>query len=912
MQYLTLFFSLCDARFFETLDRYEPNHELLDFVATLCGDEWKMDAGGFWSTCFPKDYSFQLQGWKIHVAGTERTAVEMLHRLAPFFVKESVAFKFCSDLAMVKLSTSKNWDRTSAGKFITVYPTNTQQFKELIACCHESTQDLSGPHILTDRPYPGSRVIFYRYGGHVARFRSDSQGRKVPIILTPDGAAVPDRRVPYFYLPPWVSDPFETAIQKKNSKRPKQASLKSGRYQVESAIRFSSHGGIYRATDKEGDRSVVIREQRDNLGLSDGLEKEARILRKLAGTGLAPEFIDLFHEGNHTFLVQEYLLADSLWTRVMSFTFKNPEPPTPQELFHRIREMIRKIVNAVTIVHQYQIVLRDLTKTNVLFMPDDSIRLIDFELAYEMDRDDPVVAGSTFGYASPQQLSNQVPQPSDDFYALGALLVDIISVRASGLYLNRSGVLNSIRQTLDDLGLPHNLLQIIEGLLDVDPARRWRGTQVLNHLEAASVSAPCGPLDPEVLPTATDCPSRGTPTPAVLQTIRETVDGITDYILATANYERQDRLWPASSEVFLTNPVCIRFGAAGIASYVLRASKGLPQAVIEWIGRNLRPEECPAGLYSGLSGVALLFLELGKIEEAERIFELSANREQVYREPGLYDGAAGWGLVNLHFWRMTGRHKYLSQACEVAEHLINSAKLDEDGAFWESDGAAALGLGSGSSGIALFLVYLNATQHEDTLLELATSALDFEIANAFSLGHRVFMHEFKTNNPRKMKSPHTKYGSAGVGSVALRLYSVTGKLRFKKFAERCAFTVSTRCTNKLWQDWGLSGFGEFLIDAFIFLGSANYLNTAFYLAEGLLPYRIFQPEGIAFPGEELLRISCDFGLGSAGIGMFLYRLLNPASRRFLLLDELLSSESQLGKSQFSKQQERCDSNKVPH
>lgn len=46
---------------------------------------------------------------------------------------------------------------------------------------------------------------------------------------------------------------------------------------------------------------------------------------------------------------------------------------------------------------------------------------------------------------------------------------------------------------------------------------------------------------------------------------------------------------------------------------------------------------------------------------------------------------------------------------------------------------------------------------------------------------------------------------------------------------------------------------------------------------------------MAFPGEKLLRICCDCGLGPAGVGMFLLRLLSQEQCSFMI-DELFLKE----------------------
>jgi lantibiotic modifying enzyme len=83
---------------------------------------------------------------------------------------------------------------------------------------------------------------------------------------------------------------------------------------------------------------------------------------------------------------------------------------------------------------------------------------------------------------------------------------------------------------------------------------------------------------------------------------------------------------------------------------------------------------------------------------------------------------------------------------------------------------------------------------------------------------------------------------------------------------------------------GLSGIGEFLLDMYHFTGEAHYLHQAHTVASGVMLYAVPQEHGIAFPGEELIRLSADFATGAAGIGAFLHRLLNQARTPRLVYD----------------------------
>ncbi|WP_228273939.1 class III lanthionine synthetase LanKC N-terminal domain-containing protein [Streptococcus equi] len=54
---------------------------------------------------------------------------------------------------------------TSSGKLVTVYPTTTLQFKEILADLYKIIPNSAdGIYILSDHPYRDSNNIFYRYG----------------------------------------------------------------------------------------------------------------------------------------------------------------------------------------------------------------------------------------------------------------------------------------------------------------------------------------------------------------------------------------------------------------------------------------------------------------------------------------------------------------------------------------------------------------------------------------------------------------------------------------------------------------------------------------------------------------------------------------------------------------------------
>jgi serine/threonine protein kinase len=883
----TQFYAANGGDQFQSLDGYQASRELNSIVLSFMPSKWIHRQSGFWTHCIPPGHIPLEQGWKIHVAGTVSTASDLLKRLTPYFVSERIPFKYCSDLQMVRLCTSKNWERTAAGKFITVYPADLASFHQHARVCAELTSGFEGPYILTDRPYRNSKVIFYRYGGHLSRYQADPTGLKVSIMTSPDGATIPDRRVPYFVLPPWAPDPFGAASSTSAASTNAGHTLKGGRYKVEGAFRFSSLGGIYYGKDTYSGRDIVIREQRPHLGVSPTmLDKEGRILLRLHDTNIAPAYVDIFEEQTHKFLVQERLFANNIWDRTIDMMWGDPDGRTPNQLLDIIRNTLVKVIDGLEKVHSHLIVLRDMTRTNILFTDeDDEIKFIDYELAFELDREDPLVPGGTFGYRSPQQASNAYPDVQDDLYALGSLIVDLCTVTASGLDLHRSGTIRALRQTLSDLGLPGEIADIASALLNPVPQLRPRLSD-LRDMVSRLPNSPSNVGCDNILVShscITTCYEQ--PAEALEKELSSTLKGITDFILNSLTLKDSEKLWPSSPDVFVSNSISFRFGAAGILHFLKLVQGDFPAGTLDWVRRAVKEQVCPIGFYSGLSGAAYALLEAGHTDLALEILSKCSLSE--LEVPGLYEGASGWGMAQLHFWCADRDHSRLEEAIRAAQWLTDRTIETPEGFCWRHDENVHLGLGRGASGIGLFFLYLHRATGEQQYLQIAQQAINYDINHVTRLGSRILVSDIVTDDPHRMRTPGTFYGTAGVGTAAVRLFALNKDPSLLNFLEQAVHTLSSRYTNKIWQDWGLAGCGEFLIDCHRFLGDKKYFHSACYLAQGILPFKMERPGGIVFPGSDLLRISCDFAVGSAGIGVFFHRILTGKRQRTLLPDSLL-------------------------
>ena len=463
-------------------------------------------------------------------------------------------------------------------------------------------------------------------------------------------------------------------------------------------------------------------------------------------------------------------------------------------------------------------------------------------------------------------------------------MLDIATFSASGLDLNREGILAALELMLTDLRLPPAIGELIRGLVAVDRRDRWdldRAEKFLLNITPPNDDAPL--FNPLGYALHSRAPSR-----ELRLDVADTVAGISRFILSKSRLGRRDSLWPSSPEVFLTNPVNLQYGAAGTAYFLLRSNGFVPDEVLDWIFEVGRRSTCPPGLARGYSGTALLLLEAGRHEQAKAMLELGAGSPILEQESGLYLGSSGWGLVQLHFWHRLGESQYLTSALEIGKQLADSAREMPEGVVWTRQSRHSHGLFDGPSGVALFLIYLAAASGDNSFLDLARRALSFDLANRRESGADLLWYPYLNSPPSEPLSPHLWFGTAGIGAALIRAWAVTGDPELLAWAKRCAATVANRYTNKIWYDFGLSGYGELQLDFYHFLGEQQYLQTAWHLSEAILPHRVSKPEGYVFAGRDFHRLCCDLGWGSAGIGIFLNRLLEPATPRLFMLDDLLS------------------------
>lgn len=882
--------------------------------STLDGDgdgAWDLWLDGIWCYVRPPGHRVREQGWKLHVSATRASATTVLHRAVEVIATHRCAFKFASSLEQVNLLNSRHYPRGGAGKFITVYPDDEQQFVALAADLDKATDGLAGPSILSDRPYRSGSLVHYRYGAFTGKVQLSNDGDYRTMLARPDGSLVEDRRDAWFSVPGWAAPPLPAqeaareAAAGEGAQRPAGRApggvrrvLLGDRFVVGQAIRHANKGGVFRAVDSSSGADAVVKQARPHVettesggDVRDGLRHEAEMLDRLASMGVAPRKLDLFEQDGHLFLAEELLPGVPLRRWVSEQAGDAPGMPWQPAL-----ELARSLTDLVGAVHSAGVVLRDLSPGNVMIDEAGRPRLIDLELAAEPGAA-AVVAG-TPGYVAPEQLAGQPPTAAADLYSLGAILFLLATGTDPAFLEDRPKTRSAARRAGGWLAsvataspAARLLGPLVLGLLEDSPSRRWNFEQVCVFLAGAE-----GP------PRANPAPSRPTVGADLDRLIADGLEHLLDTMTPTAG----DRLWPTTCFGTGTDPSALQHGAAGPIEVLARAAsleladpdrlRHALAAACSWVERRLagEPKVLP-GLFFGRAGTIWALHDaagvLGDQALAARAVERCRTLPVRWPNPDVTHGSAGAGLANLHLWsHRRGDLGLRRRVLECADGLIASAdRSHPDQVQWTVPadfdsrfaGTSHYGFAHGLAGIAWFLLAAGQATGRADCMELAGLAGQ-TLAAAAHVADGAAWWRARPADPPEMRLLHWCHGASGVGTFLVRLAGATGDSRARELAERAGVAVR----RARWQGspaacHGLAGNGDFLLDLADELGEPRYRAWAEEMAEGILAQHAVRDGRMLVPDDTGKGVAADFGGGLSGALAFLIRLRHGGPRAWM-------------------------------
>ncbi|MFE3554050.1 class III lanthionine synthetase LanKC [Streptomyces sp. NPDC059193] len=891
-------FAWDDTLFFDPLDVfYEPRAD--HFLAGL--DERVrarfVRSGIWWSHRHNPD--LPAQGWKIHVSAAQHTVRETAASVIAHLTAHEIDFKIALDLNIFEMLNSKAMSRGSGGKLVTVYPRDEEEFRTCLADLARVLEGVEGAYVLSDLRYRDSKALYFRYGQFLDTHAVDVLGRRVPHITGPDGP-VPDDRRPGYAQPWWVPWPF---TDWKPADGDEGDGLLGGRFRVTGAIQFSNSGGVYTAEDTaDGDRKVVLKEARPHTNINprqdhdavDILAREWRFLNRLADAGSYPKPIATFRHWEHHYIAEEFIEGSDVRSVLLE---RNPLA-RPEFDIDRSREFLRIFIavfrglaRAIRSAHERRVILGDFTPANLLIDPDtlkvtivdlEACRLAEGGAAGDGDGDGAVsddaalekpVELFTPGFSLSRSLY-KASGTEGDLYGLANTMAYFIFPIAAMSYL-REDVLGTYRIFTDALGWPERIHELLTGLAEA----RITLPEVLEALEH----------EEDLVGRVEAAPRR----PVVEERLGlvEAEAGVAAFVTAVADTDRAT-LFPVDPFAHVTNPLSLGFGAGGVL-WSLHAS-GIPIRP-EW-RTWLRDEldrmdvaEYPDGLMSGLAGIAWAADSLGLRPQARELLTLANRRAPETGDHTFYYGLAGLGMTNLRFFLRGHDPRDLAAARECARVLCAAAQREGRHAYWLNEFSSKgplTGLGFGQAGVALFLLRMHQVTGEERFLRIGQEALAWETAHAKPLDPDVPGSPVMFEHEGTME-PYVEVGSAGVAQVLLR-YGDLDAARTVLRGLDAGHSVLPGYA------FGMSGVADALLDAAEFTGDRSYRDTALRQLDFVRKVFLFEPaerfgvprgDGAAplgVPGEGLLRCSCDYLTGSAGVLRVLHRVNGGGTADFLL------------------------------
>ncbi|MFG2988216.1 class III lanthionine synthetase LanKC [Streptomyces sp. NPDC048257] len=795
---------------------------------------WQTHRSGDWLALRPVDAHLPSQGWKIHVSACLDNAESVLERVHRYCVERRIAFKFVPSRYLLHLRNAKYADRAASGKFLTVYPADEEQCRRIAEQLDALLAGEPGPYILSDLRW-NDGPVHLRYGSFTLRHCYDERGELVPAIEAPDGELVPDPRGPVFQPPEWVELP---AFLAPHLARRAAVTLEGLPYTVERALHFSNGGGVYAGRDVRSGEAVVLKEARPFAGLAaDGadavtrLHRERRALEQLAGLDCVPAVHGTFTVGDHHFLVMQHLEGKPLNTY---FARRHPlieADPDPAELAQYTRwalEVHRRVTEAVEAVHARGIVFNDLHLFNIMVAEDEatggmSVALLDFEAAAHVDE------GLRQTVANPAFVA-----PADrrgfavDRYALACLRLTLFLPLTSLLVLDRAKAAHLADIAAEQFPVPREFLD--EAVREI-----LSGTTVVPERPRH----PYLPVEPGDWGAARD--------------------SMTAALRASATFDREDRLFPGDTAQFATagGGIGFGYGAAGVL-YALAETGADPwPEAEEWLlARTKEPASgMPLGFYDGLAGLAWTLERLGHRDRALALAEQLLEQPWQSAGPDLHSGLAGIGLALDSLGSATGEGALHAAALRCADLLCETGP---GGGTASATGPKRAGLLHGHSGPALLHLRLHERTGDPESLLRAGRALhrDLDRCVTSAFGTLQVDEGWRT-------MPYLGGGSVGIGMV---LDDWLEHARDDRF-ERARPEIVRAAQATFYAQPGLfrGAAGMILHLARTTTpgpGSApgDIARQVEALARHAVPYRGF----LAFPGEQMMRLSMDLSTGTAG------------------------------------------------
>lgn len=246
-------------------------------------------------------------------------------------------------------------------------------------------------------------------------------------------------------------------------------------YVIEELVGSGGTGEVYRARNRATGREMAIkilrREFAGNEAFINLMRREASVLHEVVDDAVV-RYHDLLESelhGGFVFLVMEFIRGESLADMMA-------RGPVDEGTLLTIA---RRVAQGLAAAHGKNAFHRDLSPDNIILREADPARtvVIDFGIAKDVSADARTVIGGGFAgkyqYAAPEQMDGNVDGRSD-LYSLGMTLIAAFRGETPQVGTSFLEVLRVKSQKPDISDLPGLLHDLVDRLVEPDPARRFQ------------------------------------------------------------------------------------------------------------------------------------------------------------------------------------------------------------------------------------------------------------------------------------------------------------------------------------------------------------------------------------------------------------------------------------------------------
>lgn len=204
-----------------------------------------------------------------------------------------------------------------------------------------------------------------------------------------------------------------------DSKRP-VADREIGKYIATDIIGRGGYSIVYKAVHRDLKMVVAIKMMRHNMVVDssflENFRHEAQLIASLSHRNILKVY-DFEERYRTVFIVSEFLEGESLEALLRRLG------RIPQQLAIKY---ILQICNGLAYAHGRGIIHRDIHADNIMVLPDDRVKILDFGLACPLGTDDEQIGGK-LTYQAPELLEGSRADCRTDIYSLGITAFELLT-----------------------------------------------------------------------------------------------------------------------------------------------------------------------------------------------------------------------------------------------------------------------------------------------------------------------------------------------------------------------------------------------------------------------------------------------------------------------------------------------------